>query len=43
MVVLVEGVVSDDFLKYILLGDIIDMVCLINNLVNIILYCVMSK
>lgn len=43
MVVLVEGVVSDDFLNYILLGDIIDMVCLINNLVNIILYCVMSK
>lgn len=42
-VILVEGVASGDFLNYMLLGDTIDMLCLINNSVNIILYCAMSK
>lgn len=42
-VVLVMGLASGDILNYILLGDTIDMLCLINNSVNIILYCAMSK
>jgi hypothetical protein len=42
-VVLVMGVASGDFLNYMLLADTIDMLCLINNSVNIILYCAMSK
>ncbi|XP_048745525.1 G-protein coupled receptor dmsr-1-like [Ostrea edulis] len=42
-VVLVIGVASGDFLNYMLLADTIDMLCLINNSVNIILYCAMSK
>ncbi|XP_062587052.1 G-protein coupled receptor dmsr-1-like [Saccostrea cucullata] len=42
-IVLVISYVSKNFLDYILLGDTIDIICLINNSVNIVLYCAMSK